>query len=96
MARFFEAGGLCEAYEHRGDDLIQFHDIVKLLADTVPAVDREAAIRSMLLSAKTGWFGRHGRRQTIEQLIDLDNFPFAPRRRSITKIPAAHCLPMQP
>jgi len=81
MSRFLEVGGLCEAYEHRGDDLIQFHDIANLLADMVqPAVNRDAVIRRFLFSARTGLFGRHGPRQTVEQLIDLDDFS-APRGR---------------
>lgn len=79
IARFFEAGGICDAYERRGDQPVQFYDIANLMADTVPALSRDAVIRRFLFSAKTGWFGRHGPRQTIEQLIDLDNFP--PRGR---------------
>jgi hypothetical protein len=79
MARFVGAGGICEAYERRGDKLLQFHDIANLITDTVPAVSRDAVVRLFLFSVKTDWFGRHGPRQTIEQLIDLDNFQFSPR-----------------
>lgn len=81
MARFFRAGGLCEAYERRGDDLVQFGDIVDLVTDMVKAVSRDAVKRRFLFGAKTGWFGRHGPRQTIEQLIDLDWYSFVPRGR---------------
>jgi len=77
-ARFFRDGGICERYERRGDHLVQFHDILNLLPDKVLGLSQDAIIRSFLFSAKNHWFGRHGRRQTIEQLIDLDDFSNAP------------------
>jgi hypothetical protein len=80
MARFFGTGGLCDRYERRGDHLVQFDDIADLVTDTVPTISREAVVRRFLFSAKVDWFGRHGPRQTIEQLIDLD-CSFAPRGR---------------
>ena len=81
IARFFGVEGLCEAYERRGDHLVQLHDIANLLADTVPGVTRDAVIRRLLFSARNNWFGRHGLRQTVKQLIDLDDFSYAPRGR---------------
>jgi hypothetical protein len=80
MERFFGIGGLCDRYERRGDHLVQFHDIADLVTDTVPTVSREIVVRRFLFSAKVDWFGRHGPRRTIEQLIDLD-CSFAPRGR---------------
>jgi hypothetical protein len=77
--RFFSNGGLCDRFERRGDHLVQFHEIVNQLTDTVPALSRNAVIRRFLFSVKNHWFGRHGPRQTIERLIDLDDFSAAPR-----------------
>jgi hypothetical protein len=71
--RFFSDGGLYDRYERLGDHLVQFGEIVDQLTATVPGLSRDAVIRRFLFSAKNHWFGRYGWRQTIEQLIDLDN-----------------------
>lgn len=60
---------------------MQFGDIEDLVTDTVPGVSRDAVKRRFLFGAKIGWFGRHGPRQTIEQLVDLDASSFTPRGR---------------
>jgi hypothetical protein len=78
-ARFFSDGGLCDRYESRGDHLVQFHEIVNWLTSTVPGLNRDAVIARFRFSAKNHGLGRHGRRQTIELLVDLDDFSSAPR-----------------
>jgi hypothetical protein len=72
-ARFFSDGGLCDRYERRDDYLVQFHEIVNWLTYTVPGLSRDAVIGIFRFSMKNHGFGRHGPRQTIEQLIDLNN-----------------------
>ena len=77
--RFFGAGGICERYEQCGDHLVQFCEIADWLINAVPGLSRDAVERLFVLSARNHWFGRHGPRQTIERLIDLDDIT-APRR----------------
>jgi hypothetical protein len=79
--RFFRDGGLCERYERRGDHLVQFHEIINYLTNAGLGLSRDAVIHRFLFSVKNHWFGRHGRRQTIEQLIDLDWLTYVARRR---------------
>jgi len=81
MARFFNVGGLCEAYERRGNRLIQLSHIASVMADSAPGLSRESVIRRFLFSAEAGWFGRHGTRGTIEKLLDLDAYSTAPRTK---------------
>ena len=78
-ARFFARGGLCEAYERRGERLVQFGRIADVLVDTLPAVSREVVVRRFLFSVETDLFGRHGARGTIERLLDLDAYSFVSR-----------------
>jgi hypothetical protein len=77
IARFFSDGGICDRYEHRGDKLIGFHEIFDYLVDK--GLRRDAVTRRFLFSARNNGFGRHGARQTIESLIDLDDFSNARR-----------------
>jgi hypothetical protein len=77
--RFFGDDGLVARFQCLGDHLVQFHQIVAWLTSTVPGLSREAVIRRFLFSVKNIGFGRHGPRQTIERLIDLDDFSYVPR-----------------
>ena len=70
--RFFGAGGLCDRYERNGNHLVQFCEIANWLTARVPGLTRDAVTVSFLSAVKNDWFGRHGARGTIKQLIDLD------------------------
>jgi len=91
--RFFGSRGICECFERLGrpwsggadaapppysDRLVQFGEIVDLLADRAQ-LKRTTVIDAFRLAVADGWFGRdeeRGRlntgRGTITQLIDLD------------------------
>lgn len=66
---------LCEHYERRGDHLVQFGDVVRYL--TTMGLSRDVMVARFRLSVRNHEFGRHGHRQTIERLVDLDH-PSAP------------------
>ena len=73
--RFFGPCGICDMYERRGDQLIQFGDIAAYVADAAPDMTRAGVSRRFLLSVKMGWFGRRWSRGVIDRLIDLDSRP---------------------
>jgi hypothetical protein len=70
-ARFFGDGGLHDRFARQGDRLVQFGEIVSYLGTTA-GLDRDAVIARFRFSIQNNGFGRHGSRQTIEHLIDLD------------------------
>lgn len=76
--RFFGDGGLCERYERRGDELVQFGDLLNWLITAVPGLDQKIALLRFRFSVRHGGFCRRGLRRTIEHLVDLDDYSNAP------------------
>jgi len=95
--RFIGNAGLCERFERRGDNLLQFNDIVNwLTAGVGPGLARDAIIRRFVFSAQNGGFGwrRYGSRRAVADLIDLDRVDTAAGQYPLG--PSAFTVEMRP